>query len=206
MLWDGTVSRLDGLLLLAIFSGLAIKSIRDDRNSKADRFSEELEQELDANPIPANRAFLSVGIGLLVLVLSSRLLVWSAVEIATGFGVSDLIIGLTIVAIGTSLPELASSVIAARKGQHDIAFGNIIGSNLFNTLLVMGMAAVTRPLLAPAQLLTRDVALVAGLTVLLFAMSFGFRKVANIGRIKGAILLTIFVSYVAYLGSIATNT
>lgn len=205
VLWDGTVSRLDGLLLLAIFSGLVIKSIRDDRKCPDDPLSQDVIQELDAHPLPAGRAFAYVGIGLLVLILSSRLLVWSAVEIATGFGVSDLIIGLTIVAIGTSLPELASSLIAARKGEHDIALGNIIGSNLFNTLMVTGMAAVTRPLLAPPDLLMRDVALVAGLTILLFAMSFGFRKVANIGRFKGAILLTIFISYVVYLISVAKD-
>ena len=83
-----------------------------------------------------------IGVGLLLLIASSRLLVWGAVEIARGLGVSDLIIGLTVVAAGTSLPELASSIIAARKGEHDIALGNVLGSNLFNTLSVVGIAAL----------------------------------------------------------------
>ena len=81
----------------------------------------------------------------MLLIASSRLLVWGAVEIAHHFGVSDLIIGLTIVAVGTSLPELASSIIAARKGEHDIALGNVLGSNLFNTLAVVGIAGGIHP-------------------------------------------------------------
>ena len=91
------------------------------------------------------RAVFWLVIGLILLIISSRILVWGAIEIARGFGVSDLIIGLTIVAIGTSLPELASSLIATRKGEHDIALGNILGSNIFNTLAVVGIAGMIHP-------------------------------------------------------------
>lgn len=92
--------------------------------------------------MPLKRAVFWLVVGLLMLIASSRILVWGAVEIAQIFGVSDMIIGLTVVAVGTSLPELASSVIAARKGEHDIALGNVLGSNLFNTLAVVGIAVL----------------------------------------------------------------
>ena len=99
-----------------------------------------------ASSMPIKKAVFWLVTGLLLLIASSRALVWGAVEIARSFGVSDLLIGLTIVAVGTSLPELASSVVAARKNEHDIALGNIIGSNLFNTLAVVGMAGSISPM------------------------------------------------------------
>ena len=205
-LWDGEVSRLDALLLLAIFGGLVVLSLWQDRHNGRDPLGMEFSKQLAAHPLGLPRAVLYLVAGLLLLVASSRLLVWSAVTIASGFGVSDLIIGLTIVAVGTSLPELASSVVAAAKGEHDIALGNIIGSNLFNTLMVVGVAGVIRPLQAPPELLIRDVALVGGLTVLLYWMSFGLRKTGTIGRLEGATLLTVYISYVVYLISIAAGS
>jgi len=201
--WDGIFSRLDALVMLAVFVGLVFLSIRQDRKLSADALGTDMSRELDAHPLPVKRPFAYVLVGLLLLVASSRLLVWSAVEIAVTLGVSDLIIGLTIVAVGTSLPEFASSIIAARKGEHDIALGNIIGSNLFNTLAIGGIAGLIQPLQVPPELLTRDMAVVAGVTVLLFFMSFGFRQEARIGRLKGAVLLAVYLAYVAKLISVA---
>jgi cation:H+ antiporter len=137
--------------------------------------------------------------GLVLLIVSSRILVWGAVEIAHGFGVSDLIIGLTIVAVGTSLPELASSIIAARKGEHDIALGNILGSNLFNTLAVVGIAGTIQPLAVGPEVFNRDMLVMAALTLSLFVIGYGFRGPGSINRIEGAVLLVCYVVYTAYL-------
>jgi cation:H+ antiporter len=131
-LWDGEITRLDAIVLLVGFGGLMAWIIRQGLRKKEDALGSEMEQKLEVHSIPIRRAVFWLVGGLVLLIVSSRILVWGAVEIAYGFGVGDLIVGLTIVAVGTSLPELASSVIAARKGEHDIALGNILGSNLFS--------------------------------------------------------------------------
>ena len=127
--WDGSLSRMDAWILLVVFAALMGWSIWQGRQTAPDAFAYEMEAELVTHPMSLNRALLWLGIGLLLLIASSRGLVWGAVSIAQSFGVSDLIIGLTVVAIGTSLPELASSLAAIRKGEHDLALGNVIGSN-----------------------------------------------------------------------------
>jgi len=149
--------------------------------------------------MPLGRALFWVGAGLILLIISSQILVWGAVNIARELGVSDLIIGLTVVAVGTSLPELASSLVAIRKNEHDIALGNIIGSNLFNTLAVVGIASVISPLAVDPAILSRDMAVMAGLTVVLFLFCYGFRGPGRINRTEGAILLSCFIGYTAYL-------
>ena len=126
--------------------------------------------------MPMRKAVFWLVVGLILLIGSSRLLVWGAVEIAHAFGISDLIIGLTIVAVGTSLPELASSIIAARKGEHDIALGNVLGSNLFNTLAVVGIAGSIHPLSVGPEVLNRDILVMAVLTLSLFVLGYGFGK------------------------------
>ena len=139
--------------------------------------------------------------GLYLLIASSRVLVWGAVEIAQGLGVSDLIIGLTVVAVGTSLPELASAVIASRKGEHDIALGNVLGSNLFNTLAVVGIAVAIQPTAVPPEVLSRDMLVMGVLTLALFAIGYGFRGPGRINRLEGAALLTVYLAYTATLVS-----
>ena len=116
--------------------------------------------------------------------------------------VSDLIIGLTIVALGTSLPELAASVIAARKGEHDIAIGNVVGSNMFNLLAVVGIATVINPMNAIApEVLQRDWIIMFILTLALLAMAYGFKgKEGKINRVEGAILVICYIAYNTYLG------
>ena len=133
------------------------------------------------------KALMWVVIGLALLMGSSQLLVWGAVEIARYFGVSDLVVGLTIVAVGTSLPELASSIAAARKNEVDLAVGNIIGSNLFNTLAVVGLAGAISPMYVGQEVFTRDMPVMSVLTILLLV--FGFGKKGQINRVKGLILL-----------------
>jgi len=197
--WDGEITRFDAIVLLAVFALLLAWSIWQGLRQKEDALGKEVEQELGSHTMPIRNAVIWLVVGLLLLIVSSRILVWGAVEIAHGFGVSDLIIGLTIVAVGTSLPELASSVIAARKGEHDIALGNILGSNLFNTLAVVGIAGVIRPLAVAPEVLHRDILVMAVLTLSLFVLGYGFRGPGRINRVEGALLLVCYVGYIAYL-------
>ena len=198
-IWDGEISRFDAFILLGVFCGLMAWTIRLGTRKKADPLGKEIEQEMAVRAMPIRRATFWLVVGLVLLIVSSRLLVWGAVEIAHGFGVSDLIIGLTVVAAGTSLPELASSIIAARKGEHDLALGNVLGSNLFNTLAVVGIAGAIHPMKVGPEVLGRDMLVMALLTVSLFAVGYGFRGPGRINRFEGAALLACYVGYTAYL-------
>lgn len=203
MLWDGDLSRLDAWAFLIVFAVLMGWSIWEGMRQRSDALAGEVTESLDAQPMPLSRALTWLAVGLVLLILSSRILVWGAVEIAHGLGVSDLIIGLTIVAIGTSLPELASSLIAARKGEHDLALGNIIGSNLFNTLAVVGIAGAIHPLAVPPELISRDMLVMGLLTLSIFLLGSGFRgRAARINRPEGLFLLLCFVGYTGYLVSL----
>jgi len=202
-LWDGEISRHDAVVLLVVFGVLMVWTIWQGLRKKEDALGSEMEQELAVRSMPIRRAVSLLVAGLVMLIVSSRILVWGAVEIAHGFGVSDLIIGLTIVAVGTSLPELASSIIAARKGEHDIALGNILGSNLFNTLAVVGIAGMIHPLAVGPEVFNRDMLVMAALTLSLFGIGCGFRGPGRINRIEGAVLLACYVGYTAYLVSTA---
>lgn len=198
-LYDGLFSRLDAVAAIAVFAGLMGLAIREGLRKKADTLAEAYEHKLAEHRMPVRLALFWVAAGLILLVISSRILVWGAVAVAKGFGVSDLIIGLTIVAVGTSLPELASSITASRKGEHDISLGNIIGSNLFNTLLVVGIAGAIRPIAVASDLLTRDIPVMAFMTLMLFAFCWGFQGRGIINRYKGAVLLSCFVAYTGWL-------
>lgn len=198
-LWDGHISRLDAVILLCVFAGLMAWTIWQGLRKQSDALGSEMQQELDQTIMPIRRAVYWLILGLVLLIVSSRILVWGAVEIAHVFGVSDLIIGLTIVAVGTSLPELASSIIAARKGEHDIALGNILGSNLFNTLAVVGIAGMIHPLSVGPEVFNRDMLVMIALTVSLFVFGYGFRRAGRINRAEGAALMAAYVAYTTYL-------
>ena len=196
---DGEISRVDAVLLLSVFAALVIWTVWQGLRKNADALGSEMEHELDVHAMPLRRSIFWLAVGLALLIVSSRILVWGAVEIARGFGVSDLIVGLTIVAIGTSLPELASSIIAARRGEHDIALGNILGSNLFNALAVVGIAGAIQPLAAGPEVFNRDILVMAGLTLSLFVIGYGFRGPGRINRFEGALLMACYVGYTAFL-------
>lgn len=200
-LFDGELSRLDALGLLAVFFLLLGWSIWSAIRTPSDAIATGVEADLKSHSMPLRKAIFWLVVGLIVLIISSRLLVWGAVDLASAFGVSDLIIGLTIVAVGTSLPELASSLIAIRKGEHDLALGNILGSNLFNTLAVVGIAAMISPMAVDREVLTRDIPVMATLTLALFVLGWGFRGPGRINRLEGVLLLAVFVGYTAYLVS-----
>lgn len=196
---DGEINRIDAVVLLGVFIGLMTWTIWQGLRKKADAFGSEMQQELEVHAMPIRTAVLWLVAGLLLLIVSSRILVWGAVAIAHGFGVSDLVIGLTIVAVGTSLPELASSIIATRRGEHDIALGNVLGSNLFNTLAVVGIAGAIHPMMVEPEVLSRDILVMAVLTVSLFIFGYGFRAVGRINRLEGTLLLACYVGYTTYL-------
>ncbi|MGD8959907.1 MAG: calcium/sodium antiporter, partial [Desulfobacteraceae bacterium] len=198
-LWDGQLTRVDALVLLVVFGGMMVWTIWQGLRKKTDALGREMAQELAVYAMPIRRALFWLLVGLAVLIASSRILVWGAVAIAQGLGVSDLIIGLTIVALGTSLPELASSLVATRKGEHDIALGNVLGSNLFNTLAVVGIAGAIHPTAVAAEVFSRDILVMTGLTVSLFLIGYGFRGPGRVNRFEGAALLACYVGYSAYL-------
>lgn len=196
---DGTISRGDASMLLGVFVGLMVWTLWQGMKKKADTLGGEMERELAAGVPPLRRAIFWLAVGLALLIVSSRLLVWGAVEIAHGLGIGDLVIGLTVVAVGTSLPELASSLVAARKGEHDIALGNILGSNLFNTLAVVGIAGAIRPLAAGPEVFHRDMMVMGVLTLSLFLFGYGFRGPGRINRVEGSVLLLCYIGYTWHL-------
>ncbi|WP_273133620.1 calcium/sodium antiporter [Marinobacter vinifirmus] len=201
-LLDGELSRLDGWVLLAVFAAVMGWSIYQGYQGKEDPLAGDTETEMIDHPMPLKSAVIWLVVGLVLLIASSRILVWGAVTIAQSLGISDLIIGLTIVAIGTSLPELASALAAVKKNEHDLILGNILGSGIFNTLAVVGLAAVIEPLSVAPEVLYRDWTLMFGLTLALLVMGFGltgWRKL--ISRVDGALLLLVYVGYTGYLFS-----
>jgi cation:H+ antiporter len=200
-IFDGQITYIDAVVLLVVFAGLMGWAIWKGLQKKADTLGGEIALALEGQAMPVNRAVFWLITGLSLLIISSRILVWGAVEIAHGFGVNDLIIGLTIIALGTSLPELASSVIAARKGEHDIALGNVLGSNLFNTLAVVGIAGTITPITVGPEVFFRDVFVMAILTVSLFIIGYGFRGPGVINRFEGTTLLACYIGYISYLVS-----
>ncbi|CAN5638535.1 calcium/sodium antiporter [soil metagenome] len=195
LLLDLRLGRIDALVLIGSFAALVVWSIVEARGNASDP----LARQPGGEGMKVRAAALWTLAALLLLIASSRLLVWGAVETARSFGVSDLVIGLTIVAVGTSLPELASSIAAMRRGEHDIALGNIIGSNLFNTLAVVGIAAGIAPLDVPPEVLTRDVPVMTGLTLALVLVCAGFRAPGRVSRWEGAALLAAFLGYGGWL-------
>jgi cation:H+ antiporter len=200
--WDGEITRWDALVLLGVFAALMGWTIRQGLRQKLDALGTEMGHQLEAPAMTIGQALFRLLVGLSLLIVSSRILVWGAVEIAHGLGVSDLIIGLTIVAVGTSLPELASSIVAVRKGEHDLALGNILGSNLFNTLAVVGIAGMIHPMIVDPEVFDRDIPVMTALTLSLFVLGYGFRHYGGrINRFEGAALLAVYIGYTTYLVS-----
>ncbi len=186
------ISRTDGLLLILFFIiflvyniSLAIKSVpAEEINIKEKNYS-----------VPLSILF--IVLGLAGLVLGGKLIVMSAVNIATAFGMSQRVIGLTVIAIGTSLPELATSVVAVRKKKPDIAIGNVVGSNIFNIFFVLGISAIVNPLVViPASFIDSYVNIFASLLLFLFIFAGKGRRIE---RWEGSILLLTYIGYMLFL-------
>jgi len=198
---DNNLSRLDGVALLvgtAAMVGWLFKLSIADKHKDKDPLESEFESELPAR-ISTGRGLLWTLVGLVILVASSHTLVWGAVNVAKAFGVSEFVIGLTIIAIGTSLPEVAVSITAALKKEHDIVIGNIIGSNMFNLLAVLGVASTIQPSTLQPEVLNRDFLVMAVLTVALFVMGYGFTSKGRINRFEASLLLVAYFSYLYWL-------
>ncbi|MBN2858813.1 MAG: calcium/sodium antiporter [Sphaerochaetaceae bacterium] len=195
---DLLISRLDGVLLLVVFSLFMVWTYVVSRRKQPDAVVDEVNSEVPDISLKKSLWFIAAG-GLL-LVLSSRILVWGAVNITVSLGVSEVVTGLTVVALGTSLPELASCLSAVKKHEDDIALGNIIGSYIFNSLLVVGLAAVINPIRVDGEILTRDFILMGALTVSLFVIGYHWKKgVGRINRFEGALLFITYITYITYL-------
>ncbi len=199
-LFDLSLGVLDGSILLGLLALSLFHLICQHRRHPAQYAREEHEHEemVHAMKMPAAIGWLVLG--LLVLISSSKLLVWGATGIALALGISELIIGLTVVALGTSLPELAASIASLKKGKPDLAIGNVIGSNLFNSLAVIGLPALLTNFSVDAAARSRDLSVVIGLTLLLILMSrFPTAVPRHLTRSKGVFLLATFVIYQLYL-------
>ncbi|NLQ17594.1 calcium/sodium antiporter [Marinomonas sp. M1K-6] len=200
LLWDGAFSFIEAIILLVGFLALVVWSVFSALKAKGDNLGVETEQALVAHQMTVGKAVFWLVVGLILLIISSRILVWGAVSIAQTLGISNLIIGLTIIALGTSLPELAASVIAARKGEHDLAIGNIVGSNMFNILAVVGIAGIIEPIRSMApEVFNRDWLVMLGMTIMLFAMAYGFGREGRINRLEGGVLIAAFAAYNIWL-------
>jgi cation:H+ antiporter len=195
LLRDGKLDQLDGFILLSLLFLLMWWVTRQGiRNQSDDALTDEYIEELPDQMSTSHALFWLIA-GLILLTVSSKVLVWGAVNVATDLGISELVIGLTIIAIGTSLPELAASITGALKNEHDIAVGNVVGSNLFNTLGVLAIPGLIHPSTLAEGVLKRDLPIVFLLTILLFVMAYGFRGEGRINRIEAGLLLSAFFAY-----------
>ena len=198
LVMDNHLGQIDGVILIAGLFAMLYWMILQGKKQKRDPMEKEFEQEIPE--ISTQKALLWFIIGLILLIISSRGLVWGSVNIAKAAGISDLVIGLTIVAIGTSLPELAASIVSALKKEHDMAIGNIIGSNMFNLLVVFGIPGLMSPHIIDGAILTRDFPFMIGLSIALFIMAYGFKnKEGRINRLEGGLLLGGYVVYMTVL-------
>jgi cation:H+ antiporter len=200
VVYDGQITRWESILLLALFFLLMGWSVKQGMSKNPDALAVETEESLAIAHLEPKKAVWWMLLGLVLLIGSARLLVWGAVDIAHTLGVDDLIIGLTIVAVGTSLPELASSLAAIRKNEHDIALGNVLGSNLFNTLAVVGLAGSIHPMEVGREIFTRDMVVMGTLTLSLFVIGYRFPYgKGRINRFEGILLLSAYIGYTTYL-------
>ncbi|CAK1801250.1 cation:H+ antiporter [Vibrio crassostreae] len=198
LLWDNHLGFYEGVLLFVLFAAFLFAMLQISRSEKknGDAFLDEQESEIPegvSNP----KAAMWVVIGLIILPLAADMLVDNAVIIAKYFGMSDLVIGLTIIAVGTSLPELAASLAGVMKGEDDMAVGNIIGSNVFNILAVMGIPGILNPSILSEFAMGRDFWVMLGVSLLLVVMALG--KSRSVNRIEGGVLIITFVAYQSYL-------
>ncbi|KLU15887.1 MULTISPECIES: calcium/sodium antiporter [Xenorhabdus] len=199
LLSNGYLSRLDGILLVfsaLFFISLMIKMTAFSQHNRADSYTQERNAEL---PLEGNKAIalLWVVLGLIILPISTRMVIDNATVIARIYGVSELVIGLTMLAVGTSLPELATTIAAAIKGENDMAMGNIVGSNVFNTTLVLGIPAILSPSAFSPQAFSRDFWVMMAASILFTVFCLGRKHRLN--RLNGILLLGCFIAYFVVL-------
>ena len=191
LLLDGYLSFMDGLILLVLLMLFLIYAFRESKK--------DYHHEIDISSQPSKqekgKTWFLLFISLVVLLTSARLVVWGGTTLAIEFGVTDLIIGLTVVALGTSLPELSVSISSVIKKEHEMVVGNIIGSNLFNTVGVLAIPGLILPFEIPNEVMSRDYPFMLVLTVLLFITSYKFKKEGTINRFEGVIMIAALCVY-----------
>lgn len=196
LLWDGALGRVDGALLLAAVIAYTFLTLRDARRAHAASVEKEFKDEMPATRgLGAGAAAGLVVLGLGILILGSHLFVDGAVRLAQGWGISQAVIGLTIVAVGTSLPELATSVVASLKGDSDVAVGNVVGSNIFNLLGILGVAALLHPL-DGTDISRIDLGVMLAAAVLLLPLA---QVRGKVGRAEGILMLATYAGYTWWL-------
>lgn len=201
LMLDNDLDMLDGTILVVLLIIVMSWMIYANKTMPtSDPLAEETLQELEDLPkLSKTKAWVFLFIGLIILMGSAKMMVWGAVEVAMYFQVPEMIIGLTIIAVGTSLPELAAAISAAQKGEADLMIGNILGSNLFNLLAVMSMPALLAPSIIEKSTLLLDYPIMLALTVAMLVVALPFRGKAIITRFEGFLLLSTFVGYMVFL-------
>lgn len=202
LLLDMTLSQSDAFILLSVLLVVIGWTLWQSKQVVGDPLADDISQEQAEARSSLSVNFFWLLFGLILLVISSRIIVWGAVEVATWLNINEVIIGLTIVGIGTSLPELVSSVMAARKGENDLVIGNVVGSNLFNALAVTGLAGSITAIEVDKLFLQRDVTTAMLLTIVLLLFCLGRKgKTGRINRFEGGLLMSAFIAYTAVLAS-----
>jgi cation:H+ antiporter len=196
---DSYLSRIDGIVLL---TGLVIVMLwltrLGMRSAPSDPIKKDYEAEIPKDVRPST-AMLWLGIGLVCLLIGAQLLVDGSMYVARFLGVSEVVIGIVLVAFGTSLPELAVSLVSALKGEYGLAIGNIVGSNIFNLLAVIGIAATIAPTAMAPTVLSLHIFVMVAFTLVLFAMTYDYDGKSELSRIEGAALLVAFIAYDTYV-------
>jgi cation:H+ antiporter len=203
---NGILNRTDGVLLLIgtilVIAWLIKEGGRKPKPISKDTLTQEYKEAIDLT-ISTPKAITQLILGLVLVPLSSDIIVKNAVSVAHHFGVSELVIGLTILALGTSLPELATSIACARKKEYDIIIGNVIGSNIFNILAVLGIPAIITNIHVDHAVLYRDLPVMFAITIAFYLIAFfGSRKNQKITRANGMLLVAMYVSYLLWIGGI----
>jgi len=203
---DGRVNRLDAALLLAVYVGFTtymVSLVRQQMSAQeVQEFSAEARDRDRGEPSAGiARMVLLVAVGIVLLGVGAQATVSGAVALASWFGLSERVVGLTIVAAGTSLPEIVTSLVSVARGRDDVAIGNVVGSNLFNILGILGLSAAIAPLEVDANIVASDNWWMLGATVLLFPMMV---SASRVGRLEGAALLAVYACYVTRLLASAT--
>ncbi len=207
---SGMVHRIVGVGFAAMLAAYVLHACMTDRRRVAAGAAAEAEAQGDedevdieaARSVGAPKALVMIAAGLALMIFGAQLLVDAAVTLAERLGVSDAIIGLTLVALGTSLPELVTGVIAAVRGHADVGFGNIVGSNIYNILGILGVTAIVKPIAVPPEIMQLDIWVMSAATVLLLGAAFTGGRVC---RLEGGVMFLAYVAYMGWLGASATG-
>jgi len=196
---DSYLSRVDGFVLMTGLLIVMVWLVRlGMRSSVSDSMTAGYEAEIPRD-MPMRTAIIWLVIGLAALLFGADFMVDGAIEIARALGVTELVIGILLVALATSLPELAVSLVSALKGEYGLALGNIVGSNTFNSLAVIGIAAIIHPAALPPSVLSLHIFVLVAFTLVLFAMTYDYDGTGHISRLEGMALLVAFLAYDGYV-------